>query len=90
MPTLAAWLVGLAGPIVSRVLAQLAIGYVTYKGLDTAISALLASARASWSGMGGDIAAFVAMSGLNTAVSIVAGAVVARVAMIPLKRLRAK
>ena len=90
MPTLAAWLVGLAGPIVSRVLAQLAIGYVTYKGLDTAISALLSSARAAWTGMGGDIAAFIAMSGLNTCVSIIAGAVVARVAMIPLKRLRPK
>jgi hypothetical protein len=87
---LAAWIVGLAGPIVTRVLAQLAIGYVTFKGLDIAISALLSSARSAWAGMGGDIAAFVAMSGLNTSVSIIAGAVVARVAMIPLKRLRPK
>lgn len=87
---LAAWIVSLVGPVVARVLAQLSIAVVTYKGLDVAIKSLLSYARTSWSGIPADIAAYIAMSGINTALSIVAGAIVARVALIPLKRMRIK
>ena len=87
---LAAWIVSLVGPVVARALAQLSIAVVTYKGLDVAIKSLLSYARSSWSGIPADIAAYIAMSGMNTAVSIIAGAVVARVALIPLKRMRIK
>ena len=87
---LAAWIVSLVGPVVARVLAQLSIAVVTYKGLDVAIKSLLSYARSSWSGIPADVAAYIAMSGINTAVSIIAGAVVARVALIPLKRMRIK
>ena len=87
---LAAWIVSLVGPVVARALAQLSIAVVTYKGLDVAIKSLLSYARTSWSGIPADIAAYIAMSGINTALSIVAGAIVARVALIPLKRMRIK
>ena len=87
---LAAWIVSLVGPVVARVLAQLSIAVVTYKGLDVAIKSLLSYARSSWSGIPADIAAYIAMSGINTALSIVAGAIVAHVALIPLKRMRIK
>lgn len=87
---LAAWIVSLVGPVVARVLAQLSIAVVTYKGLDVAIKSLLSYARSSWSGMPADVAAYIAISGINTALSIVAGAIFARVALIPLKRMRIK
>lgn len=87
---LAAWLISLVGPFVARVLTQLTIGFVTYKGLDVAINSLLNQAKSSWSGMPSDIAAYIAISGANTAISIIAGAIVARIAMIPLKRVKLK
>lgn len=87
---LAAWLISLVGPIVTKVLTQLTVGYVTYKGLDAALNALLSKAQANWSGLPADIAAYLAIAGVNTAISIIAGALAARIAMIPLKRLKIK
>ena len=85
---LAAWLISLVGPVVARVLTQLSIGVVTYAGVDLAIKQLLSHAQSVWGGVSGDIAAYIAISGSNTAISIVVGAIVARVAMIPLKSMR--
>lgn len=87
---LAAWLVSLVGPLVARALTQLTIGFVTYKGLDIAINGLLNQVRANWAGIPSDLAAYLAISGGNTAISIIVGALVARLSMIPLKRMRFK
>lgn len=80
------WLVALAGPIARRVLLSLGLGVVTYVGLDVALSAALSSAKASLGALPADIAALLAIAGVNTAASILAGALTARVAMIALKR----
>lgn len=83
----AGWLMGLAGPLARQVLVALGFGLVTYAGLDAALNAALGAAKSSWGAVGGMAGAMLAMSGANTALSIIAGAVVARVSFVQLKRL---
>lgn len=87
---LAAWLVSAVGPILFQALTQLGVGLVVYKGMDVAIGRLLDSAAANWSGMPGDIAAYVSVYGGNDAIAIIVGALAARITLIPLKRMRFK
>lgn len=87
MSTLGSMLQAAAGPLARRALQALGIGVLTYVGVDTALGALLSTARTSWTGMSADVAAYVAMAGGNTALSIIAGALVARITLISLKRL---
>lgn len=83
-----AFLLALAGPLAKQVMIALGFGIVSYVGIDLAVGALLDQARAGWGGMAADVAAYVALSGANTGLSILAGAIVARVSLIPLKRLK--
>lgn len=87
MNGLGTWLVALAGPLARRVLASLGLGVVTYVGMDAAISGILAQAKAGWGGMAGDVTSYVAMSGANVALSLIAGALVGRVGLMVLKRM---
>lgn len=87
MSTLGGFLAAAAGPIAKRVLSSIGIGVVTYAGVDLAVNALLSQAKSAWAGTVGDVAAYVAMSGANQALSIIAGAIAARVAFMSLKRL---
>jgi Protein of unknown function (DUF2523) len=71
------------------VLLSLGFGVVAFVGLDLALSALLSQAKAAWAGsLSADVAAYVAMSGANTGLSMIAGAMVGRVAMMATKSLR--
>jgi len=81
------WLVALAGPLARQVLLSLGFGIVSYVGFDVALNALLSTAKSSWGGMSATVADYVAMFGANTALSIIAGALIARVSLIPLKTL---
>lgn len=89
MSTLSALLMSLAGPLAKQALIALGFSVVAYVGLDLALGALLNAARAAWSGsLSGDVAAYVAMSGANTGLSLIAGAMIGRVAMFATKALR--
>jgi hypothetical protein len=81
-----AFLVALAGPVARRVLASLGIGLVVFAGAQAALDAVLSNARAALGGFVGDAAALFALAGGNVAASIIAGALVARVSMMVLKR----
>lgn len=82
------FLVAIAGPVARQVLISLGFAVITYVGVDTAVNALLNSARTAWNNaVFGDAAQIIAMAGVNTAVSIIAGAIVARVTMLALKKL---
>lgn len=88
MAGLGAWLLALAGPLARQVMIALGLSVVTYVGVELAVGSLLTQARTNWSGsLFADAAQIVAMSGANTALSIIAGAIVGRIAMIPLKRI---
>lgn len=85
---LGAFLLALAGPLAKQVLVALGLSIVTYVGVDVAVNNVLAQARANWAGgLAGDAAALIAMSGCNTALSIIAGGIVGRITMLALKRL---
>jgi hypothetical protein len=86
MGTLGAFLTAAVGPLAKRVLAALGFGIVSYIGADFAADQLLATARVAWTGAGGEAAAYVAMAGLNDALAIIAGAIVARVSLATMKR----
>lgn len=85
----AALLVSLSGPIARQVLISLGLGITTFVGINTALGALLSSARSAWAGsLSADVAAYVAMSGANVGLSILAGALIGRVTLISLKQFR--
>ena len=86
MGALGTWLVSLATPAVTKILTALGIGIVSYAALTTALTAALSSAKAAWGGLAGDSLALIQMSGASTALSIVSGALIARLSLLSLKR----
>lgn len=81
------FLLGLSGPIAKKVLVSLGIGVVTTVGLTVALDQMLGIAKANWGGLPSIVAQFMAISGVNEGLSIIAGAMVASLAMVPLKKL---
>lgn len=87
MQTLAAFLVLMAGPLARHVLYALGIGVVTFVGVSTVLTQLINSAKAAYGQIGATAQVFFAMGGVNTALSIIVGAMIARLAFVQLKRL---
>lgn len=87
MSTLSGALTALAGPLAKKVLTSLGMGIITYVGIDTAVTAGLAAAKASLGGIGTDYAAIAALFGFFTACSIIAGGITAGLVMMSFKRL---
>ena len=85
---LGSFLVALSGPIVKTALRALGIGVLTMVGVDVALQSLLTVAKTAWGSFPAAVAAYVSLAGVNTGLSIIAGALIARVALIPLKTLR--
>lgn len=84
-----AFLMGLGGPLAKQVLLALGFGIASYVGLDLALGSLLSAAKAAWAGsLSGDVAAYVAMTGANTGLSLIAGAMIGRIAITSTKFLR--
>jgi len=86
MGAVGTWLVSLAGPAAAKILAALGVGIVSYAALSAALATALSSAKAAWGGLAGDALALIQMSGASTALSIVAGALLARLAFQAVKR----
>lgn len=78
---------GIAGPVAKKVLTALGIGVVTMVGVDTAIQSALNSAKVAFGGMTGVVADIVAISGFFSAVSIMAGGLVAAGSLMVVKKL---
>ena len=89
MTGLGTFLVAVAGPVVKRAMIALGFGVVSYAGMAAALDAALSAAKSAWAGLSGfpEALALVQMAGVNTAASIIAGALVARVALQSLKKL---
>lgn len=80
------WLVSLAGPAIKRALASLGIGLASYAALSVALNQAIGSAKAAWSGIGGDALSLIQLAGVPDAISIIVGALLARVAMQTVKK----
>jgi hypothetical protein len=87
MGGLGTFLVGLAGPAVRKIMLSLGVGVVSYAALTMAITSALNAAKSALTGFTGDALAIVQMTGSFTALSIVAGALIARVALVAVKKL---
>lgn len=81
------FLVALAAPAVKRALIALGIGVVSYGAVSVALASALTAARSAWGGLGGEALQLVQLAGVNTAASIMAGALIARVGLQFTKRL---
>lgn len=82
MPTIAAWLIAIAWPVVKRVLIAMGIGFATYEGLTVLAETLKTEIVSAWGQVGGVTLQFLSLAGFPTAVGIILGAMAARVAMI--------
>lgn len=87
MSGLGTFFAAIAGPVVKKALTALGIGIVSYAAISAALTAALSQAKTAWSGFGGDSLAIVELAGVSTAFSIIAGALIARVGLMQLKRL---
>jgi hypothetical protein len=81
------FLAAAVSPLARRALVSVGVGTLTYAGFDSAVSGLLSSAESAFVGLSGAAGQLVLLSGVGTAASIIAGAIVARVSMMALKRL---
>lgn len=86
MPPIGTWLVGLAGPVVKRIMSALGVGIVSYAALSAALNSALSAAKGAWGGLTGDALGLVQLAGIPDAMSIIAGALIARVSLMVLKR----
>lgn len=86
MDNIAGWLASISWPIVSRVLAALGLGTVTYTGANTALSSALGAAKTAFSGLAVDVAQILAMAGFFDAMAIMSGGIVSGLSWLVLKK----
>lgn len=79
MSTIAAFLMGMVGPMVLRALLTLGIGLMTFTGVAAALQGLIDIAVNNWASLGADILGLCGLAGIPQAIGIVCGAMVARV-----------
>ncbi len=87
MAGMGSFLVAMAGPVVRKALISIGVGVASYAAIATALNAALDQAKTAWAGLGGDALALIEIAGVSTALSIIAGALVARVGLMSLKKL---
>jgi hypothetical protein len=87
MGAVGTWLVSLAGPFVRKILLSLGIGVASYAALAAALNSALSSAKTAFAGIGGDTLLLIQLAGLPDFISIIAGALIAKVAMGAVKKL---
>lgn len=86
MDSIAQWLSDLSWPIVSRVLASLGIGTVTYAGAETALRGAMDTAKTAFQGIAGEVLQLLAMAGFFDAMAITSGGLVSGLAWLVMKR----
>ena len=85
MEDIAAWLAKISWPLVSRVMASMGLGVVTYTGADTALQSAMGHIKTAFMGFSGDILQLLAMAGFFDAMSIMAGGLGSALAWLTLK-----
>ena len=85
MDNIAQWLASITWPLVSRVMASLGVGTVTYTGADAALTSALAAGKAAFVGMSADILSLLGMAGFFDAMAIMSGGIVSGLSWLVLK-----
>lgn len=86
MDSLADWIASISWPIVSRVLASIGLGTVTYTGATAAVSGALDSAKTAFAGMTGDLLQIMVLTGFFDAAAILSGGLVSGLSWMVMKR----
>jgi len=86
MSAFGTFLVAITGPVVKKAMVALGFGIASYAAVGAALTAVLSQAKNAWGGLGGDALQLIQLAGINTAASILAGALVARVSLQVLKK----
>lgn len=87
MGGLGTFLASIAWPIVSRVLASMGLGVISYVGLKAALDQAIQVAQASMGGLVPEVAAIISIGGGVTALSILSGGLVASIALVSLQKI---
>jgi hypothetical protein len=81
MNTLFAFLASAVGPLALRVVAALGLGILTFTGVDTVLSNLIASAQSNWASVASDILGLASVARVPECLGLLAGAMTSRVTM---------
>lgn len=87
MDSLFEWMASAIGPIAKRLLSALGIGWLTFEGLGQLVDQAKDQVIAAWGGIGGNLLTLATIAGIGTAIGIILGAIVARVAYQSLAKL---
>lgn len=85
MDNIAQWLASITWPIVSRVLAAVGLGTVTYAGAGAAVNSALDASKSAIAGMSADLIQIMAMAGFFDVMSILSGGFVSGLAWLVMK-----
>lgn len=77
-----AFLLALVGPLAIRVLAALGLGVVTLVGMDAAVNTIFNIISTQFSGLSGDVAGLLYLSGVPSGMAMILSALFARIAIV--------
>lgn len=80
------FLMGMAGPLVKKVMAALGIGVISYAAVVTAFQAAQSSLLSSYGSISYDVVWMAERAGLNTAMGIILGAMAAKLSLTAFSR----
>lgn len=81
------FLLAAVGPLAKRVLLALGVGIVSYAAVSTLANTLIQSVQTAWGGVSGSILQVASMAGIPESLSIMSGAILARVSLVAVSKL---
>lgn len=88
MPTLASFLISIAGSLAARVFIALGISAVTFTGLSAALTSLTNQLQSQYNGLPAATLQMAGLAGFGHFFAIMTSAMVARLAVVAVKRFR--
>lgn len=86
MEGIAQWLANISWPLITRIMASLGIGTVSYMGAESALMGAINTAKSAFFGAGQEMMAVLVLSGFFDAMSIMSGGLVSALSWIILKK----
>jgi hypothetical protein len=84
--TVAAWLVAMMQPLISRILVVLGLSLVTYTGLDFVLNGLVTAVQTSWGALPATTLQLARLAGIAEGLSIIGSAIATKILLITLQQ----